>query len=156
MLENLDVQDILSFIDGKNNISQIKRNVGMTYKTVFYKIKEMEDLGIVDFNKNKIPFIAEKYQGLVLGKIQSLKQNEKIIDSIMRDSNRKERTIKALRLLESKRWVSDVDFNMIVFNDYNDFTPEMVQFVATLRSAGIIRRHPEITIRGKNFLKQNK
>ena len=155
-VEDIDALEILSFVDGERNISQIKREVDMTYKTVFYKIKDFERIGIVGFNKNKIPFLTPKHREYVKDKIYDLRGYKLIISKIMADGNRKKRVIKALNLLVSKRWVSDTDFRKILFDDYNDFTPEMVQFFSVLSSSGILRTHPEITNRGKNFLKQNK
>jgi len=108
-LDNPTIINILSFIDGKKSILCISKELKLTYKTIFYKIKKLESKGIVVF-KDKKPQIGEKYKGKILMKIADLDLNKKQLEEALKVPERNKKVLEGLNNLKKKRGISYNNF----------------------------------------------
>jgi len=151
ILDNPVIINILSFIDGKKSILLISKELKLTYKTIFYKIKKLESKGIVVF-KGKKPQIGEKYEEKILMKIVDLDLHKKNLEEALKNPERKKKVLEGLNNLKKERGISRINFlNKINLNSSTEDTFTLI----ALEKLGIIRNRVESTKKGSQFLKDN-
>lgn len=136
-----DVWNILILETAKQgkNLSDIQKEVNLTYSAIFKKVKDMEKAGIIliDHNNagNKIT-ISPKYLEDVNSAIEKFSYSENFLKSLPEKDLKK-----ILEILNKKR-----------FTTLEDFDFSIAQYLPHLEQVGIIRQRTEITKLGKKLL----
>lgn len=142
---------ILNFVDGKSNIMDISKKVGMTYKTVFYKIKNLEKEGYINFIKHT-PHISKENKSEINAKLNMYNALEEELSKSLKNKKLKEKIIKGLNFIKNNRGLSKKKAYEILRIEpaYKHH-----QIFNSLLEIGLIRDRVEITKKGKQFLKEH-
>ena len=158
----VDLQ-ILSNIDGKKNITDISRETGYTYKSVFHRIKRLEKQKFVILEKTKditegaILTIPPEVKEKIAHEIRRYKFAESDIEEFKKDKELSKNIVELLNFIEKNRLVSDQDISSFIWEKYYiSGKPERLTKIFTayksLISSGILRSRLELTRAGRKFL----
>lgn len=149
--------EILNFCKEKNNIQEISNKVGLSYKSTFVRIKELEKNGIVQIVKkrkegNNIT-INPNLEEAINFKINLLKENDKALINAIKKPHKKEYILGLLNQLSKRRFLEKD-----IFLDKMNCQINLLDFITlndSLEKAGLIKERWDITKKGKRFLKEN-
>jgi len=142
--------EILHLCSKDYGISDISSELGLTYKSVFLRVKELEKAGLIEIKspsrvgeKSKIK-LAPKHSKQILREVNSFLGYE-------------EELKRSLKNNRNKKIVKDI----LVFLDKNRFAgkfsygTELDHLTLILINTGMIKERLEITKKGKRYLTKN-
>lgn len=148
-LSALDLE-ILFYCNGKNNISEIKRETPLSYKSVFYRIKEFEKAGILSIEDGK-PEISPEHKKQIFNKVNFMRAGEESLFKLIGNPEKVGYIKDLLKTIKLQRFLTKQDLKEKL-KDRKDIA-EIVVLNGLLESAGIIRERYELTRKGSIFLK---
>ena len=149
--------EILNLSDGKNNISDIHKKIPLTYKSVFFRLKELEEAGILEKSEiaphlTKSPTISEEYKKEVNRNITWIISNQENLEKEIKNPDKKKAILEILKLLRGQRKLDRKEF----LNKIRHLSPmEYLQMFNLLRNSVFVKERLEITKKGIKFLKEN-
>lgn len=155
--------EILRLCDGRHSILDIKNEVGLSYKSIFYRIKELNKAGMISIENSgsigekSIIKISYEYQNFIKKQLSWFQLSENEIKSLQKNEDKKKSTIEVLSLLKKYRWIDSKSlqtYNRKFWENEKDShkIPDIPQLV----NFGLIKERMELTKKGKKFLEQNK
>ncbi len=150
--------DILTFCNGEYNILEITEKVGLSYKTIFLRIKELEKFGIVEIQKGAIYQEGSKinlspnYEEEIKEEIMIYETSGlRPLQDLLKDKDKKQQIFNFLSLIKKNRFIGREE--VLGFINENKNTRDLGVIRNILSCSGLIRERLEITKKGIRFLK---
>ena len=151
--------DILELCDGNNSIRDISKKIKLSYKSTFFKIKQLGGEGIIvitkpDKNggKSKI-IISEKYRQDVDDYLHPFKNAKQNINQVLSDNISKQLLYNYLKLIKNRRYTTPKEADTLrVAMDVNYNFDKPFEYI--LFDANLIKLNIEISRKGLRVLKQ--
>lgn len=177
--DSVDIE-ILSAMDGKKNITDISKETGLTYKSVFHRIKRMEESKWIIPHKTKditqgICFtIDPSFNAKIEKNLQKYKSNTGLFKESLKYPGIKPQLQDLLRLIEKKRLISKIEINEYLYEKYcpsmemdkgkivngEEYRKKLENYMqlsfarGEMEALGLIRSREELTRAGIKFLKE--
>lgn len=158
-LDNGITLEILKFCDGKNTLSDIVKDTGLTYKTVSLQLDKLKEIGLIHLKKEEIglkkvvPYINNEYEAEVKRELKNVNLHEEKLKEELEKEGRQEFYIKFLDRLSKNRFL---DENEIVrgISEKLENIPKYGPLIIYSKMAKFHRQRVELTRKGSLFLKE--
>jgi predicted transcriptional regulator len=159
LLKKQFVLDILKLCNGQNDIRFISKNAKVSYKTAFFKLRDLENLGIIEFDKSSKgskPSITDKWKEEVSFQIKLYDEGLKKLNDLQKDKKKKETIIAILEEIKKRRHLHPRDIIEQVIDKKGLSVDDYGMISFALERAFLIKQRVEITKSGMRLLKSLK
>ena len=133
-------------------ITEISKRVGLSYKSTFFRIKELKKLDVLKINDENKIFLSKEYKRLIEEILGSFKERKKMFQKDFEGRKKEELLIlKFLKLLKDNRFMNLDEFYNLINEKDVDSASDLFDY---LRELGYIKERLEITKKGINYLKE--
>jgi len=151
--------EILSFINEENNITKISKLTGYTYKSVFHRIKKLEQKKFIIPHKTKditdgITFsLNPEFKEKIENELEQYNLSKNTLMNYLSDDKKRKNLIDLLKYIQKNRFVSEHDL-INYFLSKEDYFDLGILFYP-LQICNWINMRTEITRKGKKIIKEN-
>lgn len=165
LLREQFIVDILKYCNGENDIRKISKLSHVSYKTCFFKLKDLENAGIIEFDKKtkgSKPFVTKKWEVPVGTEILIYDKAKDDLQLLFQNKKYMEIAKMILEEAYKNRLIDRGQIMAMIFDKYGiSFKDEKealnVGLIAIyLQQAQLIKERVDITKSGLRFLKSLK